>query len=145
MKKLLLRFNCLVWLALSMACGYADEETPLVGHLSSVKEEVASATDIVIGKFTKVTVGGTASMNGMDYHGTIIISQALKGTESGSLEVGFRVIPASKDKEVEPNLEDTYIMFLIEHHGIRKLLLATDANIATMKALIAAAPATKSP
>jgi hypothetical protein len=81
-------------------------------------------------------------MMGVGYHGEITILQVLKGNAFGSLEVGFSVIRGPKNTEAEPNLDDKYII-MMSGHDVRKLLPATDANIAKIKALIAAAPAAK--
>lgn len=144
MKKTLFSYYCFIMLFLSLVCGYAGEETPLAGSLHPLRDEVISATDVVIGKFLVVKARDTfSSMMGAEYQGQITILQTLKGNESGSLEVGFPVIRGGKNKEAEPNLNDTYIIILVQHQVIRKLLPATDANIAKVKALIAAAPASK--
>jgi hypothetical protein len=136
-------YYCIILTVFSSICSYADENTPLVGHWRSTKDEIASATDIVIGKFTQVRAGGAGSISGLEYHGAITVLHVLKGNASGNVEVVFRVILGSKDKEAEPDLGDTYIIILYDHQMIRKLLPATDANIAKVKALIAAAPVPK--
>jgi hypothetical protein len=128
---------------LSGICSYADTDARSVGHLNDSKGEVAAAANIVLAKFTNVKGSGAASMLGTLYHGNIKILQVLKGDASGNVEVGFSVIQGPKDTEVEPNLTDIYIIVLAGHHEIRKLLPATDDNIAKVKALIAAAPAGK--
>ena len=45
-----------------------------------------------------------------------------------------------KDTEVVPNLHDTYIVILTQHH-VYKLLPATDANISMVNEMIAKLPA----
>jgi hypothetical protein len=135
-------YYCVIITAFSLVCTYAGESVPLVGSLNSTRDEVISATDVVLGKFTKVRAGGFESMMGVGYHGEITILQVLKGNAFGSLEVGFSVIRGPKNTEAEPNLDDKYII-MMSGHDVRKLLPATDANIAKIKALIAAAPAAK--
>jgi hypothetical protein len=145
MKKYSLTYCYTIVTAFSIICCYANEETPLplVGHLSSIKDETSSATDVVVGKFIRVRESGAASLNGEYYQGQITVLRPLKGNLSGSLEVGFRVIPVNKDKESEPNLSDSYIIIMSSPGDIRKLLPATADNIAKVKALIAAVPASK--
>jgi len=143
MKKPLSFYYSFILTAFSLAYVYADVPH-LAGSGYAIGDVVASATDIVVGKFTKVKSDGAASMMGMSYHGQITISETLKGTDSGSLEVAFYLNSAiSPTNESEPNLHDTYIMILTDHQAIRKLLPVTDDNMSKIKALIAAAPATQ--
>jgi hypothetical protein len=139
----ILFYYCVFIMAFSSVCSYADESKPLVGHWRSTKDEIACATDIVVGKFSQVRAGGAESFSGLQYHGKINVLHVLKGNETGNLKVVFRVILGSKDTEAEPNLGDSYIIILYDHQMIRKLLPATDDNIAKVRALIAAAPAGK--
>ena len=136
MKKHLSFHYFAILMAFSSLCSYADVNKLSVGSLLPIRDEVSSATDIVIGKFAKVTVGGAGSMMGVMYHGEIAVLGALKGTVSGNLDVGFSVIRGPRNTEVEPNNNDTYIIIL-DHREIRKLLPATDDNIANIKQLIA--------
>jgi hypothetical protein len=97
---------------------------------------MASATEIVIGKFAEINRGGSFTMSGDRYRGKIATTNILKGNALPSSEVSFLVIPETK--ESVPNLADTYI-FIIHNHHIDKLLPATADNIAKVKALIAQA------
>jgi len=135
-------FVCYLLAVTACPPAYADEGARLVGSRTSTKEVTVSATDIVLGKFTKVRPTNAASMLGVLYNGEITISQALKGNKSGSLEVGFSVIPIGKDKEAEPNLRDTYIMFITDQQ-VLKLLPATDENISRIKSFLAPTASTE--
>lgn len=138
MKKSLSFYYYFIMTALSLHCRYASNSPLLVGSAYAAKDEVASAMDIVIGKFTKLKGGVSVTINGSAYHGQITISEILKGNETGSLDVGFSLRSANMNaKELEPNLKDTYIMIMSSEGMISKLLPATDANIRMVKQLIA--------
>lgn len=124
-------------LELTVLSSYANGSPNLTGSSLKLTDEVTSATEIVVGKFTKIGNGASFTLSGRRYRGQVALSEILKGTVFDSSDIAFTV--GIQSKEVVPNLEDTYIVF-IHNHRIKKLLPASDDNIAKVKALIAAAP-----
>jgi len=130
----------LIITALTLLSAHASDGPALTGSSLKLDDEVASATEIVIGKFTEINEGASFTLSGYRYRGLIAISDILKGNAPVSSKVAFTV--GIQTRESAPNLSDTYIV-IIDNHHIHKLLPATVDNIAKVKALIAAAPAPK--
>jgi len=130
----------LIITAIILLSAYASDGPALSGSSLKLDDEVASATEIVIAKFTEITEGASSTLSGYRYKGLIAISDILKGNAPVSSKIAFTV--GMQTKESVPNLSDIYILILDNHH-IRKLLPATDANVAKIKALIAATPVSK--
>jgi hypothetical protein len=84
---------------------------------------------------------------GASTHGyTVKVATLLKGTLAGEIQVSLDVRNDGRVVEVIPHVGENYIFFAMLKAGeviAVKLLPATDANIAKVKALIAAAPAPK--
>ena len=84
---------------------------------------------------------------GVSYRGyTVKVATLLKGALAGEIHVSLDVRNDGRAVEVIPRVGENYIFFVILKASeiiVVKLLPATDANIAKVKALIAAAPAPK--
>jgi hypothetical protein len=121
----------------------------LSGHSKKNQDAAKESTDIVIGVFTSLGSPGAGATGENDYdQAEVEVVNALKGALSGTLKVFYVVFAMpGKDQESPPVLGTQYIMFIQKlgptDYEIKKLLPATDDNIAKVKALIAAAPASK--
>jgi hypothetical protein len=147
--------RALILAALSLALvvnGYSQSSSDtkmLSGHGKKSENAIKESTDIVIAVFTTLGSPGADATGENDYDGAEIeITSALKGTLSGKLKVFYIVYAMpGKNQESPPVLGTQYIMFIHQtgptEYEIKKLLPATDDNIAKIKALIAAAPAGK--
>jgi len=124
---------------ITLPCIYADDSIVLPGSLHGTSEEVSSASDIVLGKFTEIGGGAWANSNGTHYHGKLAVSEDLKGKLMGSLNIHFAI----GGKESVPNQTDVYIVILMDGQWILKLLPASAENVAQVKALIASAHSAK--
>jgi hypothetical protein len=121
----------------------------LPGHFDKIEVVGARAPEVVIAKF--INLGGAVdSSSGIDIYGgaTIQIIESLRGKLTGKVPVLYDLfIMPGNDQESLPQLNTTYIMFMqsigTDGHRIFKLLSASDANVAKVRALIAASPATK--
>jgi len=120
--------------AFTLLTAYASDAPILTGSSLKLKEEVASATEIVIGTFTELNEGASFTLSGNRYRAQIVTSDILKGNALVSSKVAFLVVP--ENKETAPNFNEIYIM-IIDHQRIHMLLPATEDNIAKVKALIA--------
>jgi len=137
MTKLLLYFSVVIITSVTFLSAYASDAPNLVGSSLKLDDEVASATEIVTGKFIELNQSSAFTLSGDRYHGQISISDVLKGNAPVSTKVAFWVVPETK--ESAPNLHDSYIA-IIDNHIIHKLLPATANNITKVKALIAQIP-----
>ena len=121
--------------------------TALSGHEKKSEDLIAVVPDIVVGKFTSLGSGSDDAPGATFYEkAEIEVVSSLKGTLSGNLQAGYSVksFPPSK-KETVPVIGTPYIMFIQKlgptEYEIKKLLPATDDNLAKVKGLIDAAPA----
>jgi hypothetical protein len=114
----------------------------LPGHERKTEQLAPSVSATVIGKFISLGYGGT------DEPGTAFFEQAkvavinsLEGSLSGTITASYSVrsFPVA-EKESAPITGIRYIMFIEtlgpNEHEIRKLLAATDENIALVKTII---------
>ncbi len=152
--KINLLIACVITLCTIPAMSDDNAPTPsgttvLSGHEKKSEGLVAVVPDIVVAKFTFLGNGGDDAPGSTFYEKAAIeVISSLKGTLSGDLQAGYTVklFPPSK-KETVPVIGTPYIMFIQPmgptENEIKKLLPATDDNIAKVKALIAAAPPSK--
>ncbi len=152
--KINLLFICVITICAAPVLSKGDaptqsSTTALSGHEKKNEDLVAVVPDIVVAKFTSLGNGSDDAPGATFYEkAEIEIVSSLKGTLSGDLQAGYSVklFPPSK-KETVPVIGTPYIMFIQKlgptEYEIKKLLPATDNDIAKVKALIAAAPAGK--
>jgi hypothetical protein len=131
------------------ALSKADAPTPsgttvLSGHEKKMEDLVTVVPDIVIAKFTSLGNGSDDAPGATFFEKAgIEIVSSLKGSLSGDLQAGYSVklFPPSK-KETMPVIGTPYIMFIQKlgptEYEIKKILPATDDNIARVKGLISA-------
>jgi hypothetical protein len=128
---------------------HAEDDGTLLGHALKDEDTFKNGVDIIIGKFVSLGTGSSDSPGESYYQGASIqVISSLKGSLSGNLKASFSVKFFSQHgNETVPVVGNQYIMFLRERvpneFTIKKLLLATDKNIAEVKTAIAAAPAGK--
>jgi hypothetical protein len=116
----------------------------LAGSTLKTEDIVLQSDAIFIGKLIDLGWGETAS-SGHDTRGAYItVLQILRGSLKGRVGVRMNMLHGPKVREASPKVGDTYIFFIKQIPGwnmVLKILPATDANIAKVKALIAAPPA----
>jgi hypothetical protein len=110
----------------------------LPGSSQSVVETFATASNVVIAKFT--AIGGPAAVGGgveICNGGKISILKTLRGNVAGQLNAKYELRIFDKVPESPPNLNDSYICMMYDSNTILKIIPATAENISTIKKLIA--------
>jgi hypothetical protein len=142
--------NRVTWLLLAcLALGIqplkAKNEPVLSGSTQKTENIVLKCDAVFIGQITHMRLGPPASSNVASYTGVKVkVLQMLRGSFDEQIPVMLNVL--ALNHEEAPTTEGTYIFFLKKESGwniVKKLLPATNDNIAKVKALIAAAPASK--
>jgi len=135
-----------IGLALTGANDGGNSNAPmLTGHEKKTGDLPAAVTDIIIAKFTSLGNESSDSPGASFYErADVEVLSSLKGTLTGNIQAGYTVhfFPSS-EREVAPVIGTQYIMFIETlgpaEYEVKKLLLATDQNINSVKALIASA------
>jgi hypothetical protein len=120
---------------------------------SDLKSEdiVLKANAVFVGEITELGHPNTKAPGQNVYHGVQIkVLQVLRGSVDAQVTVTLYIHFAPNSSENPPKVGNTYIFFAHKNtevgwnpFTVLKLLPATDDNIAKVKALIAAAPASK--
>jgi hypothetical protein len=144
-------WSFLACVALGLQLSKAQNELVLSG--SSLKsEDIATKVDaIFVGEITAIGFGNTKEKGESSYRGVQVkVLQVLRGAVDTSITVTLYVVGRMDFHEDPPKVGSSYIFFAKkagafekDPYIVLKLLPATDANIAKVKALIAAAPASK--
>jgi hypothetical protein len=120
----------------------SSDSAVLPGHEKRAEKLVSSVSAVVIAKFISLGYGGTDAPGSTFFErAKVAVVSSIKGSLSGTITVGYSVqeIPEA-EKESAPIIGTPYIMFIQtlgpDEHEIRKLLAATDDNIALVKAII---------
>jgi len=123
-----------------------EDDAMLVGHALKDEDAFKGGVNVIVGKFISLGNGSSDSPGESYYQGANIqVISSLKGNLSGNLKASFSVKFFSKHgNETVPIVGNQYIMFLQERvpnqFTLKKLFLATDKNIAKVKAIISAVP-----
>jgi hypothetical protein len=126
----------------------ADEQA-IVGRDSTVVDILIKSDAIFVGKILQIKPTDPSAHGEVTcLANSVSVSQVLKGALGDVVSVDFKV--RSYLNEKEPKIGTSYIFFVKRggyespnSYTLLKLLPATDANIAKVKALIAAATAPK--
>jgi hypothetical protein len=128
--------------------GYSQTSTQpqgsgvLSGHEKKNEDAIKGSTHVVVATFSVLGYPGPGADGEANYdQAEIAVVTALKGTLSGQLKAHYIVYDMpGKDQESLPALGTQYIMFIQQlgptEYEIKKLLPATDDNIAKVKQLI---------
>ena len=124
-------------------CYAVSDKTPVLpGHDRKTEELVPSVPSIVIAKFISLGFGEADDPGAITFEqAKVEIVSSLRGSLSGTITASYSVrsFPVA-EKESAPITGIRYIMFIQtlgpNEHEIRKLLAATDDNIALVKAII---------
>ncbi len=145
----------IVWIVLSFLVGIqpmSAQNEPVLSGSKLRSEDVAAKADVVfVGEITAIGFGDTKAEGESAYRGVQVkVLQVLQGTVAASITVTLHVVGMMEYHEDPPKVGNSYIFFVKKSapgqhdaYTVFKLLSATDANIAKIKTLIAAAPAGK--
>ena len=122
----------------------SDDSIKLTGHEEDLNDAAKQVTGIVVGKFTDLGSPAQALTLGEKVYAKAAfkVSVALKGKVPDEIKVRYAVSTyPPDDRENKPVIGVEYIAFVEEHAKGEwetvKLMLATDANLAAVKAVIA--------
>jgi hypothetical protein len=138
-----------IGLALAGANDGGNSNAPVLsGHEKKSEDLPMAVTDIIIAKFTSLGNENSDSPGASFYEkADIECLSSLKGTLVGNIQAGYTVhfFPPS-ERETVPVIGTQYIMFIQKlgptEYEIKKLLLATEQNVASVKALITSSSGT---
>ncbi len=127
------------------------ESTKLSGSDLKSEDAAAKSDGIFVGKITQIGLPNAKAAGQVAYYGNKVhVLQVLRGAIGAQVKVTLYVHYVSDIPENPPKVDGTYIFFVKkianpdpDPYKALKLLPATDANIARVQALIAAAPAGK--
>jgi hypothetical protein len=129
----------------------SQNEPALTGSSQKSEDIVVKADAVFVGEITTIGFGGFKAPGESVYRGVQIkVLQVFRGTVADSIAVTLHVVGRMEFHEDPPKVGNSYILFVKKSdqgqpdaYTVLKLILATDANIAKVKALIAAVPASK--
>lgn len=131
----------------------AGQNEPMLTGSTLRSDDVATKADAVfVGQITHLGFSNLKALGEAVYRGVQVnILQVLRGSLDPQSTFTLRVmVPSTRSHENPPTVGISYIFFVKrddpskhDAYTVLKLLPATDANIAKVKALIAAAPAAK--
>jgi hypothetical protein len=123
----------------------------LTGSSQKSEDIVVKADAIFVGEVTTIGFGELKAPGESVYRGVQVkVSKVFRGTVADSITVTLLVVGRMEFHEDPPKVGNSYIFFVKKNareqpdsYAVLKLILGTDANITRVKALIAAAPASK--
>lgn len=129
------------------------QNEPVLSGSTLKSEDLASKCDaIFIGQIAKLGYPVLASAGAVSYHGVEVkVLQVLRGSIDGEVvKVTLLAMSGQNVHEAPPEVGNTYIFFVHKNtekgwnpYTAIKLLPATNDHVTKIKALIAAAPASK--
>ena len=131
--------------AQNFVSGSQNPSSGLSGSDLKAEDVVVKSDAVFIGNITGVVAGASAKEQGVTtFVVSVGVTECLRGDVAGQLTASLKVFMGYRQKP--PESGNSYIFFVRKNgseFAVLKLLPATDANIAKVKALIAAAPAPK--
>jgi len=122
----------------------AQNEPVLNGSTLKAEDIAAKADAVFVGEIIQMGFPNPSAPGLASYGTQVKVLQVLRGSVDAQITV--TIDTHAMNREEPPKVGTQYIFFVKkegDHFKALKLLTATDANIAKVKALIAAAPAPK--